>query len=53
MSEEQTFVVTKEQIVLKKFEDNLTDEEMENAEPIETVIIEDGKVVEVIRREDT
>lgn len=53
MSEEQSFVVAKEQIVVHKYDGDLTEEEMKNAEPIETVVIEDGKIVDVIRREDT
>lgn len=53
MSEEQSFVITKEQIVVHKYDGDLTEEEMQNAEPIETVILEDGKIVDVIRREET
>lgn len=40
-----------EEIVLNKFEGDLSDEEMANADPIETVVIKNGKIVEHIYHE--
>lgn len=37
-----------EEIVLNKFEGDLTDEEMETAQPLETVVIKNGEIVEHI-----
>lgn len=45
------FKVT-ETIVLKKFDGDLTDEEMETAEPLETITLVDGKIVETTTREE-
>lgn len=45
------FKVT-ETIVLKKFDGDLTDEEMESAEPLETITLVDGKIVETKTKEE-
>lgn len=45
------FKVT-ETIVLKKFEGDLTDEEMDAAEPVETITLVDGKIVETKTKEE-
>lgn len=37
-----------ERLVLHKYEGDLSEEEMETAQPLETVIIEDGEIVEHI-----
>ncbi len=55
---EDSYVVMDEKIVLHKYDGDLTEEEMKTAEPIETVVInatlimKNGKIIEVIGKED-
>lgn len=48
MIEEGATLDVDEVIVLNKFEGDLTDEEMETAQPLETVTIKNGEIVEHI-----
>ena len=48
MIEEDAQVTVEEVIVLNKFEGNLTEEEMADADPIETVTVKNGEIVEHI-----
>ncbi len=56
--DEDSYVVVDEQIVLHKYDGDLTEEEMATAEPIETVvmnatlIMKNGEIIEVIGKED-
>lgn len=51
MAEEKAPVTVAERIVLNKFEGDLTEEEMETATPLETIVIEKGEIVEHIIHE--
>lgn len=54
MIEEGTDFEVEEVIVLNKFEGNLTDEEMETAQPLETVTVKNGKIIEhIVWKEET
>ena len=46
-------LVVDEEVVLRKYAGDLTEEEMANATPIEEIVIKNGEVISVTRREDT